>query len=399
MIWTKLTFERKENVTPKLVHKNDVWAEDVNEIGDAIEEFYLDLLAIKNAVPSTSVSDAWSIGGMKVRAYATNCPILTQYYSGGPTTVTHANADGTFGRKDYIILDIQGNISILQGTPGAVILPPPFDKNTQFLIRELLIPANATQPVDVNNNGITTFTKIYAENLGEAGGEANASGSAATLNLGSVNTPLSATVSIEATLPQKLHELNFDFTSVKNTTNATHFVFKLKLKAAVAIDRSWILGLYLNNQLILNQSFLFSHGQYGFDATSLQLQYISIPTEVLPWQNVDYNKISLLFYHNQSTILGYFIDDIEFIKGFGSTTVIYQGGTPTITLNENTFFLRKNPNNNDPLKIAVLENNDMAVDGFWNATTYWPQAIYKGGGKDVEGNWTVINKIKNISLI
>lgn len=70
-----------------------------------------------------------------------------------------------------------------------------------------------------------------------------------------------------------------------------------------------------------------------------------------------------------------------------------------IEVNGNLFILRKHPNNNDPTKIDILEQNDMIYSGWWDTTTWWPEAIYLGGDKDTLGSWNVFNPIDGIPII
>jgi len=49
-------------------------------------------------------------------------------------------------------------------------------------------------------------------------------------------------------------------------------------------------------------------------------------------------------------------------------------GPAKILVNGNPFFLIKHPDNDLPENVNNLEDNDFISSGFWNATTYWPQA-------------------------
>ena len=41
----------------------------------------------------------------------------------------------------------------------------------------------------------------------------------------------------------------------------------------------------------------------------------------------------------------------------------------------------------------------MIYNGWWDSTTYWPQAIYLGGDVNNQSNWKPIGAIKQIPLI
>lgn len=72
---------------------------------------------------------------------------------------------------------------------------------------------------------------------------------------------------------------------------------------------------------------------------------------------------------------------------------------PTVIVNGNLFSLNKHPNNNDPLNAADLEDNDMISQGWWDAATFWPQAMKLAGDKDVIGSWNQINPIEDLVTI
>jgi len=387
---TKLSFAKKSNIKEKIVHENELWAEDVNEIMDAIESFDQSISNFQNFNKPLTLADAWPIGGMQVRAYGTNCPILDQYYTGAPATVTLNPADANWPRKDAIVLDIQGNISAIQGTADSLIVAEPFvDPTLYYLIRYLLIPKNATSPVDPSTgNAVVVTSAVYKENLGEAGSESNASGSNASINVASAASII-GDVSIEATNPQKNHKILFDYTTVKTTTGSTHFKYVLKLKAAVATDKYWFFGLLKDGKRIGNSWFLFKHGQYGFNALDLNEQILSITLEATLFKNQDYNGIELFFYHGNLTIPGYFVDDVEFIDGLSINPNI-----PSDTIySEDVVVNTTNFNNNlSPLDTDVqkaLETLDNVISG----SPAVNEIIEKGFNHIINFDWYVFAQL------
>jgi hypothetical protein len=275
----------------------------------------------KYAIPLKPIADAWPIGGLNVRGYGTNVPILGIYYTAPPETVTMEPAPTTANwlRRDTVAVNTLNRIVILPGTPGLVGAAPVVDLNLYFPIRDLLLLANATEPVDPGTGtGNSNEFVLFAETGTVAGGEANVSGSAATIAV-TANTQIAGAKSIEATNVQKLHEARFEYLELKSTVGQTHFIYKLKLKATVQKNKYWFFRLYNGNSTIGN--FLFKHGQYGFDADQLGIQYLSIPIEVTPFKNVSYTKATLFFYHGYSTIPGYYLDDVKFLNSL--PTIIY----------------------------------------------------------------------------
>ena len=72
--------------------------------------------------------------------------------------------------------------------------------------------------------------------------------------------------------------------------------------------------------------------------------------------------------------------------------------TATITVNGNTFNLKKHPQNNVIVNQETLEVNDIASNGFWDNTEFWAAAIYLGGDKDVKSNWNPLLFVEEIPL-
>lgn len=67
----------------------------------------------------------------------------------------------------------------------------------------------------------------------------------------------------------------------------------------------------------------------------------------------------------------------------------------TISINGNTFTLRKHPSNT---LTGVLEINDMIVSGWWGSTVFWVEALYLGGTTSDPNSWNIINFIEEIPL-
>lgn len=308
---------------------------------DEVVQCVIDLLG--NLI---TLSDAWSLGGLNVRAYATNAPILDQYVSNAGATITIAVADVTFGREDSVVIDIQGNISIIQGTPGAVVIPPTIDPDVHYLIRNLLIPANATEPVDPNTGaGNTNVKTLYAEVGTEVGGETDVTASHPTIVINSTNTPLNGTKSIEATDVEKNHYTQYSFGTVQKTEEKTHFRFKLKLKAAVPTNRNWYFRLLLGTSQV--NFLVFSHGKYGFNANITTEQNISVPLADFGVSNIDFDSIVLFFFHSLNTISGYWLDDVEMLVGYSTTTQTTDTETFNATEGQIDFILSTTPKNVD----------------------------------------------------
>ncbi|MFZ2432524.1 MAG: hypothetical protein WAW57_15400, partial [Lutibacter sp.] len=262
---------------------------------------------------------------LDVRGYATNYPILGEIYTAIPKTVTLSAAPTTtdFKRIDVIAADTTGDIIIILGTEGLIGIEPSVDPNLYFKIRPLLLTTNATTPVDpVTGTGTLSSFVLFKEFGTVAGGESDVTGSDASIAISTV-TPITGAKSIEAITASNLDYAQFLLGTTQTTTGKTHFNFNLKLKASVQTTRYWFFRVYNGTSLI--GSFLFKHGQYGFNANDLGVQSISIPLTSTPFLNINYTKIRLFFYHSSGTIAGYFIDDVEFLNAL--PTIVYDNYT------------------------------------------------------------------------
>jgi len=365
-------------ITYRNIKGVEITAEEYDE---SLRWLYNALTALQTTTPPTTLSDAWSIGGMDVRAYATNYPILNTFYTAVEKTVTHAASDGTYAREDAVVADINGDISIIQGAAGAVVIPPTVDENLYYLIRRLLIPANATSPVDPNTEeGITAVLPLYSETGTVAGGETDVTPSAATIVINSPNSPIAETVSIEATNVQKLDEIIFQFSALQNIASYTDFRFKLQLKAALETNRNWFVRFYKEGNLVASKTFL--HNQYGFNAQNLNLQHISIPKADLAIPNDEFDKVKILFYHNLNTIPGYWIDDVEIIKGF-----VPVDNTTTNIIPNNTRIIFKSLTSADNTQLVVGDS----VHG-WIEDKFVYDAIYLGGNPELAASYNILGQ-------
>jgi len=321
---------------------NDGTGDTLREASRKSKENFSELYATKqdiSTVVETTYYDAWSVGGLDVRGYATNYPILGTIYNAVPKTVTLATAPTTtdFKRIDIIAADTLGDIVIILGDEGLVGIEPFVDPNLYFRIRPLLLTAGATTPVDPDTGTGTVDSLVLFKEFGTvAGGESDVTGSDASIVLSSV-TPITGTKSIEATTASNLDYAQFLFGSTQTTTGKTHFNFNLKLKSTVQTNKYWFFRVYNGTSII--GSFLFKHGQYGFNANDLGVQSISIPLTSTPFVDINYTKVTLFFYHNSGTIAGYWIDDVEFLNAL--PTIIYDNytigssGTEKVSLYKN----------------------------------------------------------------
>ncbi len=106
------------------------------------------------------------------------------YYTALPDTFSLEPAHELYARKDYIYLDIYGNVGVLTGTPGVSAVPPDYDPATQLIIAEALVKANATTPDNFRNR------YIYRSNIEEFIGTSNISGALFDTTLNAFSAPV-----------------------------------------------------------------------------------------------------------------------------------------------------------------------------------------------------------------
>jgi len=82
----------------------------------------------------------------------------------------------------------------------------------------------------------------------------------------------------------------------------------------------------------------------------------------------------------------------------GIRNYIQSNNANKITLNGNPFYLVKNPGNNDPTKVDVLEVDDFVAQGAWSVNEWWDKAIYLGGNKDTKTSWKPLAPVIQIPL-
>lgn len=72
---------------------------------------------------------------------------------------------------------------------------------------------------------------------------------------------------------------------------------------------------------------------------------------------------------------------------------------PIVTIFGNTFVLVKNPLNNNDLNSDIIEVNDIVIDGWYDSTEYWKEAIFIGTDTSVKEDWNILNSIEEIETL
>lgn len=265
-----------------------------------------------------TLADAWGVGGMDVRAYATNYPILTSIFTALAKTVTldAADTENNFRRQDAIVADATGDILVIPGTPGLIALPPFVDTDLYYLIRNVLILPNATEPVDpVTLEPITTDLTLFAEFGTEAGGESTVTFTEASVTIASDAT-MSGTKCIRAqNAPRTGPLIKFTYAAAKPFSNFTALNFDFKSDEAV-LSQYLIINFYNGTARVGGKNIF--NGQNGYNAQSILSQNINIPKEELALQGDSFTYIEIRprSYSSAVTALNYRIDNVKLLDGF-----------------------------------------------------------------------------------
>jgi len=270
-----------------------------------------------NVSPESDVtlSDAWSVGGLDVRAYATNAPILDQFYTGAAQTITVNPAPTTVDYLRYIaiVMDVNGIITAQDGAEGTAVLPPAVDLDNYYLIRYLLISYGDTEPTDEDGNPTTTYNILYDENGTEAGGESNVTVNNAAITINEPASPFGGVGIRGINVPRYGAYMYFTYTTKKLFSALTGLRFNFKLDTANRRNRIYI---YFYNGTVRVGKVLLRDGDYGFTPNSSLGQSLYIPKENLQVINTEFDSVRMFVYTTSGNIPGYWVDDVELINAY-----------------------------------------------------------------------------------
>lgn len=184
--------------------------------------------------------------------------------------ITLPAADPTNPRIDIIVVDVDGVISSIQGTPASNPAAPTPDFTTQLQITQVLIPAGATEPSGVSRED------VYDENTGEPGEwTTTETTGGARIDIGSTTTPNQGSVHIRATATETNDAIQFTNDAPYATNDSTNLVFKIKNNGSTLFNMQI---QCLNAGNLRSNTISISDGTYGFDeSNTTTYQIISIP--------------------------------------------------------------------------------------------------------------------------
>jgi hypothetical protein len=272
-----------------------------------------------NPTGLTTIADAWSVGGLDVRAYATNAPILDQFYTGAAQTITVNPAPVTPGDLRYIaiVMDVNGIITAQDGAEGAAVLPPGVDTDNYYLIRYLLISFGDTSPTDEDGNGVVEFDVLYKEFGTEAGGESDVTTTDGTIVVNTAGSPFGGVGIRGLNVPSNgTRKVDFTHTTKRNFSDLTGLYFNFSLDEVVKRTRLYV---QFYNESVRVARISIRNGQHGFSDRTTNGQNIGVPKEFLSIIDTQYDRVRIYVGAPVvAPIAGFWLDDVLLNNAFNS---------------------------------------------------------------------------------
>lgn len=224
-----------------------------------------------------------------------------QFYESPEAFFTLNPPDSIFNRFDTFIVDINGQPSVLEGTPALDPALAPLDPATQLQLSFALVEVGTTEPT-------ISSECMYRNNLEWT----TTSSDLTRINPDSTNLPCNGAKSIEGTTVLTGNNLLLERGSTFSpaaTNSLIHFFIRSKA--------AWVggVGTYLsfqweNGGVPVGAAVQVHHNDYGFDSTNIvDCQIISIPLfhfGLLSTSVVDSIRITV----TATTSIGFYLDDI-----------------------------------------------------------------------------------------
>jgi hypothetical protein len=240
------------------------------------------------------------------------------------TTVTLSSGDTTFNRIDAIVVDVDGNVTVIQGTPSIDPATPNIPSN-QLLVNFVIIGANATTP-QVNQ------LVVYKENVEWLG--------SFDTGIGNVifNNTIDPYEGIFATYVNQINNIQRTiYTSDIGNINPTLYQtlsFRVKLINPLPPIGTIQVNLALSGSVVGNSINATAFGLNASNTSNYQL--VVIPISFFGASNI--NQVILRpTSPNGADLYSFYLDNIIFQDGtnpppIGNTLTIKQSGT---TVNNN----------------------------------------------------------------
>lgn len=222
----------------------------------------------------------------------------------GPTQVTLNDGDPDDDRIDAVVIDESGNVLVIEGVPSPNPATP--DVSEYVLVQYIIVPANATEPVeDVEN--------IYLENTEWVTSIFNVGTATGTINFVGTNSPQSGSVCIEANTNQN-RRARFTSNTGLHTANEFQLLsLYVRLPVAVPTTKAMSVWLYLGSTVRGTVVNLFS---YGLNRNLPGVwQLVIIPMAVFNAAALTFDNIVMALTGNPNTNHRWDLDNIKLTSG------------------------------------------------------------------------------------
>ena len=285
------------------------------------------------------------------------------YTTAAATQVTANSGDTNFDRIDLIVADINGTVSILEGTPSANPVQPDVDETTQVVVAILTVPAGATA-ISIAE------TIVYEDNLGIPT-EWDAFSNSPTIDLTYSSVTYNGSLtSIYFNQTPNTFQASFYYNSAFDTTTQNTLQFKIYNTVVWTTAQRINLKLTSLAGVQIGSTVQLYHGKYGFSRYLLNTwQTISIPISAFsPATNI----ISRIYFQSAITTgigLTCIIDQIKLIEGVAIPSPVnswykIQGDTGAFSYpltNNATLFLKGGTNINTIANTSGSVTNSFSI--------------------------------------
>lgn len=237
------------------------------------------------------------------------------YYIGGVLTASIQTeivldaAHATLDRIDVIVVDVDGNVLAVTGTPAAQPSEPDIDPGSQLKLGIILVTANTTEPANI------TDELLFADDAGSPT-EWDWSVVGSGFSIGT-NQPRNGTHSIEGTsVASAAYAVGEIGSGFFDPNSVDLLVLYIKSKAAWQSNRGLQISLRLNGVIVGNTITIRASNSFGFvSSNTTTYQQIAIPISLFAIPSGGLiNQIRISKFGSGANI-GFYIDDISFQGG------------------------------------------------------------------------------------
>jgi hypothetical protein len=285
-------------------------------------------------------------------------------FTNSATTVTLSSGDTTFDRIDAIVVDVDGNISVIEGTPSTTPATPNIPSN-QLLVNFIIIGANQTTP-QVNE------LVVYKENVEWTGSFDSGVG---TVSFDNTVDPFQGTFATYADQINNLQRIRYTNSVNINPTTYQTLSFWVKLDTNPLPPIGTIqVNLALSGSVVGNTLNATAFGLNGSNTSNYQL--VVIPVSFFGASNID-QVVFRPTSPNGSDLYSFYLDNIVFQDGtnpiLGNNLTVKQSGA-TIDTNVNEInFIGAEVTSTSTGKVNVLTTVNKSIQSL----TYYTNGLVK----------------------